>query len=140
MKQRLLWAGLAVALVAIPVVAQDEPDTELGKKMETMDDAYKGFRRETDPVKGAQEARKAEEMALKALAEVPERLKKMPEGPEKAKAYAQYRKEVGTLFVTLCEVEEAFLNGKVDAVGPLVDKIKKLKKAGHDTFMEDEDE
>lgn len=140
MNKRLLLMGCVMGLIAIPAVAQDEPDTELGKKMEKMDDAYKGFRRETDPEKGALEARKAQEMALKALSEVPELLKKMPEGPAKTKAYAQYRKEVGTLFVTLCEVEEAFLSGKVDAVPPLVAKIKKMKKAGHETFMEEEED
>lgn len=125
--------------MAAPAIAADEPETELGKKMEMVDDAYKGFRRETDPVKGAEEARAAQQAALKAAMEVPELVKEMPDGPAKAKASAEYRKSVGLMFVVLCEVEQAFLDGKVDEVAPLVDKLKKMKKAGHEKFMKEEE-
>ena len=42
---------------------------------------------------------------------------------------------MGKLYVTLCEVEEAFLNGKIDEVAKLVERLKEQKKAGHDKFV-----
>ena len=117
-----------------------EDETPLGKQMEATNDAFKAFRRETDPVKGATQAREAQLSVLKAAAEVPKMIKEMPEGPDKAKAAVTYRKMMGKLFVTLCEVEEAFLNGKIDEVAKLVESMKEQKKAGHDKFMEEGDE
>jgi hypothetical protein len=69
---------------------------------------------------------------------MPEMLTKMPEGPEKAKAAAEYRKMMGKVYVALCEVEEAFLDGKTDKVAEIANSLKDMKKAGHDKFVEDE--
>ena len=55
-------------------------------------------------------------------------IKEMPEGPEKAKALVKYRKMMGKLYVTLCEVEEAFLNGKIDEVAKIVESLKEHEK------------
>ena len=123
----------------IPARAQDKEHTALGKQMEEMNDAYKAFRKETDPVKGSALARDAQTAALKGATEIPETLKDMPEGPEKAKALAEYRKMIGKLYVTLCEVEEAFLNGKIDEVVKIVDTLKDMKKTGHKKFVKEED-
>ena len=140
-KQLFLWS-CAASLVLVPARAQEKEkaETPLGKQMEAMDDAFKGFRRETDPVKGAAQAREAQQAALKSATEVPAMLKAMPEGPEKAKAMAAFHKMIGKLYVTLCEVEEAFLNGKIDEVAKIVVSLKEMKKAGHDKFIEEEEE
>lgn len=131
-------AALVLALSAsIPAVRAE--DTPLGSQMEAMNDAYKAFRKETDPAKGAALAREAQQAVLKGLAEAPEMLSKMPEGPGKAKAAAVYRRMMGQLYVKLCEVETAFLEGKTEEVATLVESIKELKKAGHDKFIEDEE-
>lgn len=119
--------------------AEEKPKTALGKQMESMNDAFKGFRRETDPAKGAAQAREAQQAALKAATEIPELVKAMPEGPEKTKAMAEYHKMIGKLYVTLCEVEEAFLNGKIDEVAKIVGSIKEMKKTGHDKFIEEKE-
>lgn len=134
--------GCAAGLMLIPARAQDKEKetTALGKQMEAMNDAFKAFRKETDPVKGATQAREAQLAALKSASEVPETIKDMPEGPEKAKAFAAYHKMIGKLYVTLCEVEEAFLNGKIDEVVKMVDSLKEMKKSGHKKFMKEEDE
>lgn len=124
------------ACLMLPVSADEE--TPLGKQMEAMNDAYKVFRKETDPVKGAALAREAQAAVAKGLMEMPAMLAKMPDGPDKAKASAEYRKMMGQLFVALCEVEEAFLGGKVDQVATIVDRLKEMKKAGHEKFMEEE--
>lgn len=129
-------AALALSLfVSIPAVRAE--DTPLGSQMEAMNDAYKAFRKETDPAKGAALAREAQQAALKGLAEVPEMVSKMADGPEKAKAAATYRRMMGQLYVTLCDVETAFLEGKPEEVAKLVESLKELKKAGHDKFIEE---
>jgi len=137
-KQLILW-GCVAGLMLVPVSAAEKEKTALGKQMESMNDAFKAFRKETDPVKGATQAREAQQAALKAAMEVPETLKDMAEGPEKAKAMAEYHKMIGKLYVTLCEVEEAFLNGKIDEVAKIVTAMKDMKKAGHDKFVKDDE-
>ena len=137
-KQLFLWS-CAAGLMLMPAGAAEKEESPLAKQMESMNDAYKGFRRETDPVKGAAQAREAQQAALKSALETPEMLKAMPEGPAKVKALLEYRKMLGKLFVTFCEVEEAFLNGKMDEVEKIVAAIKEMKKAGHDKFMEEEE-
>ncbi len=117
------------------VQAQDE--TPLGLQMEAMNDAYKVFRRETDPAKGAALAREAQEAVIKGFSELPEQLKVMPAGPDKAKATAEFRKMMGVLFSALCDVELAFLDGNIEEVAKIVDTLKDLKKEGHDKFMEE---
>lgn len=118
---------------------EDKGQTELGKHMEAMNDAFKALRRETDAVKGAAQAREAEAAVLKGMLEVPDLVKEMPEGPEKAKALVNYRKMTGKLYVTFCEVEEAFLSGKIEDVAKIVDSLKEQKKEGHQKFMKDDE-
>ncbi|RYD17645.1 MAG: hypothetical protein EOP88_25495 [Verrucomicrobiaceae bacterium] len=139
MKKHLFLMSLAVGLMAVPVMAQDEEHTKLGEEMESMDDAFKAFRRETDATKGAEAARHAQAATLKGAAEIPALIKEMPDGPEKAKASAEYRKAMGKLYVTLCEVEEAFLNGKLEDVAKAVESLKEQKKAGHEKFMKEDE-
>jgi soluble cytochrome b562 len=135
MKVRLILTMLAACLM-LPVSADEE--TPLGKQMDALNDAYKAFRKETDPAKGAALAREAQAAVAKGLMEMPAMLTKMPEGPDKAKASAEYRKMMGQLFVALSEVEEAFLGGKVDQVATIVERLKEMRKAGHDKFIEEE--
>lgn len=123
----------------VPAKAQDDKEhTKLGEQMESLNDSFKAFRKETDPVKGAALARDAQTATLKAAVEIPALIKEMPEGPEKAKASAEYRKMMGKLYVTFCEVEEAFLAGKVEDVTKLVDSLKAEKKAGHEKFIKED--
>lgn len=140
MKNQLFLLSCVAGLMLTPANAQEKEDTPLAKQMEAVNDAFKGFRRETDPVKGAAQAREAQQATLKGASEVPEMLKAMPEGPDKAKALVEYRKMIGKLYVTFCEVEEAFLNGKLDEVAKIVASVKDMKKAGHDKFVEEKEE
>lgn len=135
MKLRLILLGCAACLM-LPVSAEEE--TPLGKQMELFNDAYKAMRKETDPVKGAALAREAQQALTASMGEMPTMLGKMPDGPEKAKAAAEYRKMIGRAFVSLCEIEEAFLAGKTEEVAKIVESLKEMKKAGHDKFMEEE--
>lgn len=140
MKNQLFLLGCAVAMSVMPAIADEKKETPLGKQMETVDGAFKAFRKETDAVKGAAQAREAQQAVLKSVAEVPSRIQTMPEGPEKVMAHVEYRKMMGKLYVALCEVEEAFLNGKIDEVAKIVGSLKEMKKVGHEKFMDEEEE
>ena len=139
MKKLIFPAILLAASVLVPVQVRAQDDSPLAKEMEKVDDAYKGFRKEKDPVKGAAAAREAQEAALKAIPLVPAMIEKMPAGEAKEKAMAGYRLQMGKLFVSLCEVEAAFIAKDLDKVTSLVDAIKGSKKEGHDSFIEDEE-
>ena len=86
MKKQLFLLSCAVGLMLCRHGLRKSDETPLGKQMEAMNDAFKAFRRETDPVKGATQAREAQQAVLKSAVEIPEMLKAMPEGPDKAKA------------------------------------------------------
>lgn len=124
--------------VSLPLVAEDdEPESPLARQMSELDDAYKDLKKETDPEKGAASARVAQQALILGLAELPEMLKKMPDGPAKAAAAAEYRKLMGQCYVIFCEIEQAFLAGKVDKVEGLIENLKAVKKTGHQKFIED---
>jgi hypothetical protein len=63
----------------------------------------------------------------------------MPEGPEKAKASASYRKMMGNLIATLADMELAFLNNDMAKVKEIVESMRDLKKEGHEKFMEEDE-
>ncbi len=124
----------------MPVISAEEKDqTPLGKQMEAMNDAYKAFRTETDPVKGAALAREAQQAALKSAIETPAMIKEMPDGPDKVKAAVGFRKMMGKLVISLCEVEEAFINGKLEDVAKIVTTLKELKKDGHEKYKKEDE-
>ena len=134
---KLILYGLAATLMFVqPSMADDTP---LAEQMDAMNDAYKAMRRETDPAKGAALAREAQDAMVKGIVELPEMVKGMPEGPEKAKASASYRKMMGNLIATLADMELAFLNNDMAKVKEIVESMRDMKKEGHDKFM-DEDE
>ncbi len=140
MKKLIFPALLLASALMLPTPARADEDTPLAKEMEKVDDAFKGFRRETDPAKGAKAAREAQEGVLKALAFTPALIEKMPAGEAKEKAIVAYRTQMGQLFVTFCEVEAAFIAKDLPGVAKLVESVKGSKKKGHDEFMEEEEE
>lgn len=135
-KQLIVLLSCMLGMVA---TVKAEEETPLGMQMEAMDDAYKAFRRETDPVKGAALAREAQVAAIKAALEIPTLVTGMPEGPEKVKAALNYRKMIAKLLTSFCEVEEAFIDGKIDEVAKIVDSLKSQKKDGHGQFIKEDE-
>lgn len=116
---------------------EEDADSSLARHMSELDDAYKALRKETDPEKGAASARIAQQALIMGLAELPEMLSKMPDGPAKAAAAAEYRKLMGQCYVIFCEIEQAFLAGKTDKIEGLIENLKAVKKSGHQKFIED---
>ena len=136
---KLILCGFAASLMFVqPGMAEDD-ETALGKQMEAMNDAYKAMRREEDPAKGAALAREAQDAMVKAIVEVPELVKAMPDGPDKAKASAEYRKMMGGLIATLADMEIAFLSNDLAKVKEIVESMRDMKKKGHKQFMEEEE-
>ena len=122
----------------LPLCAEgDKPESPLARQMSEIDDAYKALKKETDPEKGAAAARVAQQALALGLAELPQMLKKMPDGPAKAAAAAEYRKLMAQCYVIFCEIEQAFLAGKIDQVEGLIENLKAIKKTGHQKFIED---
>jgi hypothetical protein len=113
-------------------------DTPLAKQMETTSDAMKALAKETDPVKGAILAREAQDSVIKGLGLVPEMIGSMPDGEEKTKALADYRKMMSQAVVIFCDIEIAFVDKKLDVVAKLVADAKSLKKEGHNKYIEEE--
>jgi len=139
MKKLIFPALLLASALMLPTPVRAEDDTPLAKEMEKVDEAFKGFRRETDPAKGAKAAREAQEGVIKALAFTPALIEKMPAGEAKEKAIVAYRTQMGQLFVTFCQVEAAFVAKDLPGVAKLVEDVKGAKKKGHDEFMEEDE-
>jgi soluble cytochrome b562 len=137
MKIKLILCGFAASLMFVQSGVAEE-ETALGKQMEAMNDAYKAMRRETDTAKGAALAREAQDAMVKALIESPELVKAMPDGADKAKASAEYRKMMGSLISTLASMELAFLDNDLDKVKEIVGTMRDMKKEGHEKFMEED--
>lgn len=136
MKTKFFIAACAASMLCvIPASADESP---LAKQMEIMNDAYKAMRREEDPAKGAAFAKEAQDAMVKGIVELPEMVKAMPDGPDKAKASAEYRKMMGALIATLADMELAFLNKDMEKVKAIVEQMRDVKKQGHDKFMEEE--
>ena len=134
--QSMLFACLMG--MSLPLCAEgDKPESPLARQMSELDDAYKALKKETDPEKGAAAARVAQQALVLGLAELPEMLKKMPDGPAKAAAAAEYRKLMGQSYVVFCEIEQAFLAGKIDQIEGLIENLKAIKKMGHQKFIEE---
>lgn len=135
MKSRILLTACLVALTS-PLHAEGGNE-KLAEKMDFFNDAYKSFRREKDPAEGAKTAREAQKLIAATLLMTPDLVSKMPDGPDKVKAEAAFRRMMGEVFVLCCKIEEAYIAGDLKKVEELYDGLKDLKKVGHDKFMEE---
>ena len=133
MKLRLILAA-ALAAFVLPVSADD---TELGKKMDELNDHYKSIRREEDPAKGAVSAREAQKIIAASLNLDPAMLVKMPDGPAKEKALANYRELMGQSYTLLAKIEQAYLAKDMEKAKALYAELKAIRKDGHDKFIEE---
>jgi hypothetical protein len=127
-------AGLLLA----PMVAT-AADSPLATQMEVVGSAFKAFRTEKDPDKGAATARDAQQATLKATAILPATVTKIADPAAQAKAAAEYRLMLGKLYVAFCEVEQAYLSKDMEQVAKVLESLKTMKKDGHTKFMEEED-
>ena len=114
----------------------DEDETPLAKEMDTVSGSLKGLRKaETtaDKVALVQAAQKA---SLKSLEYLPAIFKDVKDAKELAKGTADYKRLVGLSYVALCELELAFLAEDEAKAEEIVEKLKELKKEGHQAYTE----
>lgn len=130
----------ATACLVLPVVADEDHDhTPLGETMEESSKALKSLRKieKGDWAAGAKAARAAAEGIRKGMEYIPALVKEIPEGKEKTKAVADYKRLMGLAYAALSELELAYLaedQAKVDAA---MTKIKSVKKEGHKKYEDD---
>lgn len=137
MKFKIFLPIIALSAMSIQPLTAEEDHTPLGEQMDLMNDAYKAFRREEDPEKGAALAREAQVAMIKAISELPEMLNGMPDSPEKSKASAEYRAMMGELITMLANIELAFIDGDLEKVKEGVTSMRRIKKSAHDKFIEE---
>lgn len=138
MKPKFLLAACIASMMFVNSASADD-ETPLGKNMDTMNDQYKDMRREEDPAKSAVLAKAAQDEMIKAIMEIPAIVKKMPDGPDKAKASAEYRMMMGSLISSFAELELAYLNKDMDKANVIIEKLKDMKKEGHKKFTEQDE-
>ena len=131
-----LVALLCLAPWHAPRAGAEESKT-LIQWMEEFDMAYRGFRRETDPAKALPIVREGQAAFLQSMALLPPMVEKMPDGAEKDKALATYRKMMAEVYLTLAHLEIAFLDGDMEAVAKHVKTLRDSRRTGHERFMEE---
>lgn len=137
---RLLSVCSICALSTItPAGADSDDDTPLTKTMEQSSDALKSLRKidKDDWAGGAEAARRAADGLRKGMEFIPILIEGMPEGIEKAKALADYRRMMGLSYANLCELEIAYLEEDAEKVDAAMTKVKAGKKEGHKKYSDD---
>jgi len=125
---------------SLPVMADgDEKDTPLAEAMGESAKALKSLRKidKNDWTAAAKAARTAADGCRKGMAYIPALVKEMPEGKEKIKAIADYKRLMGLSYSALCELELAYLDEDQAKVDAAMSKVKAGKKEGHKKY-EDE--
>ena len=137
MKIKLLLIAVACALVAGPAANADEPETELGGKMEKMSGAFRALRRQiTDATKNADSLAKLatiKENAQAALKFEPA-LKAEKPAAEQAKFVADYQAEMKKFIELVGKVEAALKANDNDGAEKLLASMGDAQKAGHKQF------
>ena len=138
MKIRLILATLACALMTVPAVsAADEPETELGGKMEKMSSAFRPLRRQiADASKNADSLAKLatiKENAQAALKFEPAKKVEIP-AAEQAKFVADYQAEMKKTIELIGKVEMALKANNNAEAEKLLGAVGDAQKAGHKQF------
>jgi hypothetical protein len=128
-----------VGFVGIAPLAADDEATPLSEQMETVSGSIKKLRKAEGFEEKAALVREAQAACVKAMQYLPKTFAEIKDGKEKAKATADFKRLMGLMLSGLGELELAFLNEDEDKADEVVDKLKDLKKEGHNAYM-DEDE
>ena len=119
-----------------PVVADDE--TPLAEQMDTVSGSLKKLRKAENFEAKAALMRDAQAACIKAMQYLPAMFKDMKDEKEKAKATADYKRLMGLTLAGLGELELAFLNEDEEKADEVIDKLKDLKKEGHNAYSEED--
>ena len=138
MKNRLLLLTAAFALVLSPVLrAQDEPETELGSKMEKISSAWRITKRKiANPADNAETLAKlaiVKENMVAATKLEPD-LKKTKPAAEQAKFVADYQARMKEEIKKVDEIIALVKAGKNDEAAKLVGVVDQDQKDAHKKF------
>ena len=141
MTKRLVLGFVAgiFAVSAPALTADEEKDTPLAKTMGESGKALKSLRKidKGDWASGAKAARAAADACRKGMAYIPALVKEMPDGKEKIKAIADYKRLMGQSYVSLCALELAYLSEDQSKVDVAMKEVKAVKKEGHKKYEDD---
>lgn len=138
-----LFALVAVIGVAgfAPTTAKAD-DTPLGKEMDAISASLKGLRklkREDDRwTASAALIREGQAACIRSMALVPKEIEDLEDGVAKTKAISDNKRLMGLVLAALCELEVAHLEEDEDKIEEVTDKLKDLKKEGHEKYYTDE--
>ena len=137
---KLFALGAMMGLVAIaPVRADDdEEETPLGEQMEDVSGALKGLRKAPDFAAKAELARKGQTAIINSMRFLPAMFEGVKDEKEKVRMTADFKRMMGQTLMLFAELELAFLEEDEDKADEIVDKLKDLKKEGHNAYVEDE--
>ena len=142
MKIRLLFLTVVCALTApVAVRAADEPETELGGKMEKIGGAFRALRRQVaDPAKNADSLTKVatiRENAQAALKLEPAKKAEVP-AAQQAKFVADYQAEMKKFIEMTTKVEAALKANNNAEAEKLLAAMNDHQKQSHKTFKKDD--
>lgn len=126
-------------LTVAEMIHADDDHTPLEEAMEQTSDALKSLRKidKNDWVAGAEAARKAADGIRQGMEFIPVLIKDMPDGKQKAKAIADYRRMMGLSYASLSELELAYLEEDEQKVEEAIKNVKAAKKEGHKKYTDD---
>jgi len=126
-----------VGFVGVAPVVADE-DTPLAEQMETVSGSLKKLRKAESFEAKAALMRDAQAACIQSMQYLPAMFKNIEDAKEKAKATADYRRLLGLTLAGLGELELAFLNEDEEKADEVIDKLKDLKKEGHNAYIEED--
>ena len=130
----------SLALVAvigfsfISPISADDDETPLAEQMSEVSGSLKRLRRAESVDEKVALIHKAQVATLKGLEFLPAGFEKIKDAKEKAKMTAGYKKLTGQAYVLLCELEEAVLAEDEEKYDEVYDKLKDIKKEGHQAY------
>jgi len=124
-------------------VAEDKtPKSDLSKAMEQIDDGMKKLRRslrsKDNDAASLETIAKIEEAALAAKSLTPRRATTMP-SDQQPPFVAEYRKQMASLVISMCNMETAVLDGDDAKAQDIYKQMKQQEEDGHDQFMPEDD-
>ena len=132
-KTLALVSAMGMGMLA-PVSADDE--TPLGKEMEIISGSLKKLRKAETTEEKVALLHAAQSATVKGLSYLPVIFKDIKDEEEKKKATADYKKMTGELYVKLCELEMAYLDGDEAKADEIKTQLKDLKKEGHRKYTD----
>lgn len=127
-----------VGFVGVAPVVADDDETPLAEQMDTVSGSLKKLRKAENFEAKAALMRDAQAACIKSMEYLPAMFKDMKDEKEKAKATADFKRLMGLTLAGLGELELAFLNEDEEKADEVIDKLKDLKKEGHNAYIEED--